>query len=253
MHLLLNGPGARVDADARRAHRDMDETHWWFRGRRRVIEAMLERYVPAVEGPVLDVGCGAGGLLDVVGKYGPVAGIEGDPVLAAAAAERHPAADVRVGQLPEAVESASGCKIVSAFDVIEHVDDDVALLRAMVGALGPEGIVCVTVPALQLLWSSHDDANGHKRRYRARTLSASLDAAGLDVVHLSYFNTLLLPLVAAVRLSERLGRTSPGTDFDQPAGGLDSVLAMVLGSERYLVPRARVPIGVSLIAVATVR
>lgn len=238
-----------MDPELHRAHADLDETHWWFRGRRRIIRAILSRQVPEGTGRVLDVGCGAGGLLGVLEEHGSVIAIEGEAATAAVARERHPAADVRVGVLPEAVTAIDGCRLVTAFDVIEHVDDDVDLLRAMHGALDPGGTLCVTVPALPSLWSHHDEANGHKRRYTARTLRAALTDAGFDVVHISYFNTVLLPVVWVAR---RLGgrRRPKTTDFDRTMGAADRLLEAAFGAERHVVSRWSLPLGVSLIVVA---
>ncbi|HAS10923.1 MAG TPA: SAM-dependent methyltransferase [Acidimicrobiaceae bacterium] len=241
-----------MDPELHRAHADLDETHWWFRGRRRIIRAVLARHLPLGIGSILDVGCGAGGLLGVLEEHGEVIAIEGEAATAAVAHERHPAADVRVGVLPDALAEIDGCRLVTAFDVIEHVDDDVGLLRAMHDALAIGGTLCVTVPALPSLWSHHDEVNGHKRRYTARTLRAALTVAGFDVGHLSYFNTVLLPVVWVARRLEGL-RRQPATDFDRTLGPADRLLEAVFAAERHVVARWSMPLGVSLIAVAVRR
>lgn len=238
-----------MEPELHRAHADLDERHWWFRGRRRIIASVLSRHVPESAGRILDVGCGAGGLIGILEQHGTVIAVEGEPTTAAIARRRHPAADVRVGMLPDAMQEVHGCGLVTAFDVIEHFDDDVGLLGAMHGALGADGYLCVTVPALPSLWSRHDEANGHKRRYSAGTLRQALTEAGFEVTHLSYFNTVLLPIVWVARRLEGLRRTQ-ATDFDTTLGRADRLLEALFAAERHVVSRWSVPLGVSLIAVA---
>lgn len=237
-----------MDRDLHLAHADLDETHWWFVARMRIVASVLDRF--DVRGPVLDIGCGAGGLLPVLARYGHVTAIETEPSTAAKAALRNPQADVIVGWIPDAVADVPAVRLATAFDVIEHLDDDVAALAALGEKVGAGGHVVVTVPALPWLWSEHDDANQHRRRYTHRTLEDSMTAAGLVVEHISYFNMLLLPMVAIARLVERVRPGGGGGDFDRSLGPFDRLLERVFAFERHLVPRVRLPIGVSLIAVA---
>jgi len=241
-----------MEDDLHQAHADLDTSHWWFVARRRIIEQTLIRHHGTARADgVLDIGCGAGGLIPVLQRFGAVTAVEGDPHNARVAQERNPTASVRVGMLPDAIAELPRAGLVTAFDVIEHLDDDVSAIEAMAGRMEPGGALCVTVPALPRLWSAHDEANEHRRRYTRRTLDAALRAAGLDVAHLSYFNMLLLPMVAAARAVERRRPSAtPGGDFGRSMGRLDDVLGLVFGLERHLVPRMPLPIGVSLIAVA---
>lgn len=241
-----------MDRDLHRAHADMDTTHWWFVGRRRVIAATLDRYVPR-QGSVVDVGCGAGGMLPTLGRYGSVFAVEIDESAARTAATRNPSATVVAGALPDVLDGAPSATLATAFDVIEHLDDDVAALESIRSKVEPDAVVCVTVPALPWLWSAHDEANHHRRRYTRRTLRSALEAAGFTVVHMSYFNTLLFPLVVLARVVERVTGGGGGGDFDRSLGPLDRLLEWVFSLERLVVPRVRLPVGVSLIAVATPR
>jgi hypothetical protein len=110
----------------------------------------------------------------------------------------------------------------------------------------------LTVPALPRLWSDHDTVNGHHRRYTAGTLEAVLRAAELDLVHRSYFNTVLLPAVAAARLGQRLRPrpVEPSSDFSMPSTAINRALTAAMTAERSVVSRWGLPIGVSLVAVA---
>lgn len=240
-----------MDRDLHRSHADRDTSHWWFVARAAIIERTLRRHVTDRPARVLDVGTGAGGLIPVLSAFGEVVGVEADATNAQLAQDRNPGADIRVGKLPAALEGLPPASLVTAFDAIEHIDDDVGVLRSLATVLDRDGQICITVPAVPWLWSAHDDENGHLRRYTARSLRTALEAAGYRIEHLSYFNTLLFPMVAAARLVERvLSRRSEGTDFDRSAGPLDAVLCWLFRLERHVVPRIRLPIGVSLIAVA---
>lgn len=234
-------------------HAALERDHWWFVGRRAVVAAVLDAHVPRPIGRIFDAGCGTGGMLPMLAERGEVVGIEVEPTAVEHCHRTHPTADVRRGDVPGDVPRDGSFDLACAFDVIEHLADDVAALGALRDAVRPGGHVVVTVPALPWLWSDHDVVNGHHRRYTDRMLTAAVAAAGLDLVHRSYFNTALLPAVAAARLSQRLRprRATPTSDFSSmPGPAANRVLAAIFGAERHVAARRRLPIGVSLIAVA---
>jgi hypothetical protein len=137
---------------------------------------------------------------------------------------------------------------VLLLDVIEHVDDDVATLRAARGAVGDGGLLIVTVPAYRWLWSGHDEVLGHRRRYTAGELRAAVERAGFRVLRVSYFNTLLFPLLAAVRAGKRV-RGDRGHDLRRPPAPLNWLLERAFAFERHLVPRVSLPFGASLLLI----
>jgi len=240
-----------MDRDLHRSHAERDSSHWWFVARAAIIERTLQRHLARRPARVLDVGSGAGGLLPILSSFGEVLAVEADPTNAELARERNPGTDVRVGELPGVLAGLPPASLVTAFDVIEHLDDDVGVLRSLSTVLDDNGQLCVTVPALPCLWSPHDDKNGHRRRYTAGTLRSALEAAGYRIEHLSYFNTVLFPAIALARVVGRISdRRGDGNDFDRSLGRLDAALGFLFRLERHLVPRLRLKIGVSLIAIA---
>jgi SAM-dependent methyltransferase len=245
-----------VDAAVYRAHAELERDHWWFVGRRAVVGDVLERHVGTRVGRILDVGCGTGGMLPLLARFGDVTALEPEPFAVDHARRQPVEAEVVLGRVPEDVPATADFDLVTAFDVIEHLEDDVGALRSMASATRPGGTVLVTVPALPWLWSEHDVANGHFRRYRRRDLARVLDEAGMDVRHLSFFNAVLFAPIAAVRLVGRLRRAErPGrSDFDMglPPKPVNRLLAGLLGGERRLVSGRGLRLGVSLIAVARV-
>ena len=144
--------------------------------------------------------------------------------------------------------------MVTAFDVIEHLDEPIESLREMRARLPFDGQVVVTVPAFQFLWSHHDDVNQHRRRYSRLELVSQLSSAGLRVTFVSYYNTLLFPAVAGARLLEKLMPSrlvkSAESDLEETPAPLNRVLTALFGGERLAVGRTSLPFGVSLIAVA---
>lgn len=243
-----------------RDHAAMEAEHWWFQGRREVVRSVLLEHFGAgrQERSVLDVGCGTGGMLPVLAELAThVVGLDMSAEAAAHADATSPAGvTARVGRIPDDIPSDGSLDLVTAFDVVEHIHDDVAAMRSMRDALRPDsGTLLVTVPAYQWLWSPHDDLNQHKRRYTRVLLKARLEAAGFTVVHLSYFNTWLFPVVAVVRLARKALPTSGdgSSDFVMPPARTNRTLTRLFASERHLVRRRSLPVGVSLIALCTVR
>ena len=144
--------------------------------------------------------------------------------------------------------------VVAAFDVLEHIADDVGALRRIGESLAPEGVLVVTVPAYAWLWSRHDELSHHVRRYRRRDLRAALEAGGYDVERATYFNAALFPVAAAVRLVHRYVTHRQDTDdFSLPPRPVNELLAKVFAAERLPLRHADLPFGVSVLALARPR
>lgn len=170
---------------------------------------------------------------------------------ARAIARRKLPLDVKAGMLPNGIPFAPGTfDIVTAFDVIEHVERDVESLSMLGEQLAPGGRLIMTVPAHPWLWSRHDETHHHFRRYTRKVLENKLRAAGLKPVRVSYFNTLLFPLIAAARLVKKIAGMKDAADDAMPPGPVNAALKGVFGLESMLVGRVALPIGVSLLAVA---
>ena len=224
---------------------EVEDRHWWFVGRRKIVLDQLAQHGPFKR--ILDLGCGTGGVLAHLDPLGWSVGIDPSEEARHYCRERGvPMAQASGADLPFADQTFDG---MLALDVIEHVEDDVALLREARRVLTPDGVLIVTVPALPWLWSDHDVVNQHYRRYVRSTLRRSLCAAGLEPVKVSYYNAFLLPLAVLRKVAHRVNgggehhlETVPG-----PANG---VLQGVLTAERPLIRRVDLPVGASLICAA---
>lgn len=228
----------------------VEDRHWWFVARRRILTSVLSRYVALPAGArLLEAGCGTGGNLAMLGRFGQVAAFEPDAT-ARQLASRKAGVEVRDGLLPDPVPFEDGSfDLVAALDVLEHLDDDLNSLKALRKRLRPGGWVLMTVPAFPFLWSRHDESHHHKRRYRKTALKQVVREAGLEPVKVTYFNTLLFPLVVAVRLAKTLLGREEGDDA-LPPGPLNRLLEGIFGIERHLVGRIGLPAGVSLLVLA---
>jgi SAM-dependent methyltransferase len=235
-----------------------EDHHWWFRGRRNVIEAVLRQHLPAApHRRILDVGCGTGGNIPLLQRFGQVEGLEGSPDALALCRKRlGPDFPLHQGLIPGDIPPGR-FDVVTAFDVLEHIPDVVGALQGIRSALAPDGLLVLTVPAFDFLWSEHDEVHHHQRRYTQALLAQHLAAAGLRPRWSSYFNSLLFPPIAAVRLLQRLApkrqKNTLHSDVEVARGSglVNQVLESLFSSERHVVPRVSLPFGVSLMAVAS--
>jgi SAM-dependent methyltransferase len=240
-----------MDDRLMRAMLDVDEHHWWYRGRRRIIRAELDLIPLAPGARLLDAGCGSGRTLEDLVHYGEVHGVELNPEAAAVARARG-RGEVLVGRLEELPWGEGTFDLITCLDVIEHTPDDRATLHELRRVCKPGGWLLVTVPAYQALWSLHDEANHHHRRYGRRTLRSAALAAGWTVARMSSFNTVLLAPAAVVRLVQR---RRLGTDGYTPTltlgpAWLNAVLEYPLRVEATWLRGGRtLPAGLSLLAV----
>lgn len=232
----------------------LEGEHWWFVGRRRIIDSVLDGLPLRASARILEIGCGSGGNLEMLSRYGTVYGAEYDAGARERAAARGVAVDIEPCALPDLVPFAGQTfDLVAMFDVLEHIEDDVGSLQAARSLLDEDGWIVLTVPAFRFLWSEHDVANHHVRRYTPKMLKDRLVRAGFRPVMDSFFNFWLFPAVALVRYAGRL-RPAAGsaaqTDLAMPGPVSNRLLTMVFASERRAMGRVRLPYGVSCIMTA---
>jgi SAM-dependent methyltransferase len=241
-----------MDETMMKATLAVDEHHWWYRGRRRVIRAELDRLPLPADARVLDAGCGSGRTLVELAHYGTeVSGIELN-IEAAELARARGVGEVQIGRLEELPYDDASFDLITCLDVIEHVPDDVTALVELRRVARPGAWLLVTVPAYQALWSRHDEANHHYRRYSRASLRGAARSAGWQIERMSSFNSLLLAPAAVVRLAQRRRRTQngAGNDLDLGPAWLNDVLERPLALEASWLARGRtLPAGLSLLAV----
>ena len=235
----------------------VEDTHWWFSGRRAICERMLDRIGLPPDALILELGCGTGGNFPMLARRGQLYAMDADESALGFAASRRLAKLAR-GSLPrEFPFAARRFDLVVMTDVLEHLDDERGSLCVVGSSLRPRGSLLMTVPALGWLWSEHDATHHHRRRYRAIELRRLLSDCGFAIDFLSYYNFLLFPAIAGVRLFQRLRAAAPNTpnrkhDLAMPSRFVNAALLHLFSSERHVLGPFRPPIGVSVIAVAHV-
>nr|WP_047167298.1 class I SAM-dependent methyltransferase [Sphingomonas sp. Y57] len=228
---------------------EIDQDHWWFVARRRIIASLIDRHRPK-PGPmrILEVGAGTGSNLALLQRYGAVDAIEPDDG-ARAFAEQRSGLSIKGGYLPNVPLDDGAYDLIVLLDVLEHIPGDVEALACLKDKLAPGGRILVTVPGAPWMWSAHDVAHHHQRRYTAAQFRAVFGRAGLRTRYLTHFNSVLFPLIAAVRL---LGKFSgkEGGDDAMPSKPVNAALTTLFGAERLWAARVPVPFGVSIAIVA---
>jgi SAM-dependent methyltransferase len=227
----------------------LDSCHWWFTARRRILDGVIERIVrPPKDARILELGAGTGHNLAMLSRFGEVEASELDPVARDIASERLERPVVEAALPDLSMFPANSYDLVALLDVLEHVTDDQGSLAAIFERLKPGGALLLTVPINPWMWSAHDVAHHHHRRYRKSEIRKLALDAGYVIDMLSPFNSLLFPPIAAVRFVGKLTGKNDSDDAMPPAP-VNKVLDTIFGLERGLVGRVPLPFGVSLVAV----
>jgi SAM-dependent methyltransferase len=234
----------------------LEEGHFWFQARNRIILRMVRSYIgDRIRPRLLEIGCGTGFVLQQLAaenRY-QLTGLESHIAGLRHARARLPSvefiqADAR--DLPYDSEFDA----VGAFDVIEHISEDEAVLASIRRALTVGGIVIVTVPQHKWLWSGTDEQAMHKRRYTRRDLTAKLEAAGLEILRCTSFVTVLLPVMYASRLTKRrrANSTSESDLYELETSRAANIIcsAAMRIDEALIALGICLPFGGSLLAVA---
>ncbi len=230
----------------------MEQTHWWFSARRKILASIIRRWISSVrDNTILEVGTGTGAMGKMLSQYGIFVGL--DLSVTALQYARSTLKNVALGQMGFLPFRDHFFDAVFALDLLEHVDNEVSALNELLRVCKLNGTLFLTVPAFQFLWGQHDVINRHRRRYTKTQLEAVLKRSHWLVKKVSYYNTMLFPLVAGVRLLNRFRPTLEGPRSDLhwkiPHIGND-LLDRIFSSERYLLERRDMPFGVSLVCVA---
>lgn len=228
---------------------ELEERHWWFSARRSIIEALINRLLATGnEKMILEAGCGTGGNIAMLQKFGHVDAFELDENARQDAINRT-GIDIQFGALPHTIPfKHDQYDLIGLFDVLEHVEEDAIALYELSKYLNAKGKILITVPAFPSLWSKHDDRHHHFRRYTQSSLELVAQEAGLQVLYVSYFNTGLFPLAVVTRTVKRLLHLETPDD-KLPGVFINTLLMYIFGLERHLLGRFRLPFGLSLLAV----
>lgn len=231
----------------------LEDHYWWFVGRRFIVGALLHRFGRPLSNPplILDLGCGTGGSFSLLRHWGRVVGLDVSPVALQLARRRGVTALV-LGDAQRLPFDDATFDVVAALDVLEHLDDDAQALWEIGRVLKPLGLLVFTVPAFMSLWSVHDIALAHRRRYLPSDLLPKLRRAGLKVRYWSFAICPLLPVVFVFRKIQNwlMQDREASTALIELPEPLNRALIALLRAEALLLLRWRLPFGVSVVGVA---
>jgi SAM-dependent methyltransferase len=227
-----------------RLHAEVEDEHWWFVGRRRIMLELVREALGAGPALVVDVGCGTGANVAAVAQEFACVGVDPSDEAVELARRRFPDLRFLCGEAPDDLSSdLGGARMVLLMDVLEHVADDFAFFSRLLAATAPGTQLLVTVPAVPSAWSPHDESNGHYRRYDMDRLQRVWAGLPVSVRMLSHYNARLFPVAAVVRTLGGWCRRSvgrAGTDVGLPPRQVNAALAAVFaGESRVLVDLLR--------------
>jgi SAM-dependent methyltransferase len=230
----------------------IEQSHWWYTGRRKILTSFVEdicRRVTDRRPRILDVGCGTGANLLMLSQYGDAQGVDVSEDALAFCRERG-LENVKLGAAEKLPYDDGTFDLVTALDVVEHLDDDLAGLREMRRVLRPGGRVLLFVPTFMFLWGLQDDVSNHRRRYRMPELGRVLEQAGFEVERMTYANITFFMPILTMRKLMRLTGIKAESENNINVSALNGLLARVLGAESWFLKYANIPFGVSGLCVA---
>lgn len=231
---------------------ELEETLWWFQGMRRITESLLERFgSDEPERRILDAGCGTGGMLSVLGRYGDVIGVDLFDEAIRFAKRRDGVRLVR-GSILELPFATGTFDLVTEFEVVNHwsIRDDQAAFNELARVLRPGGMLLYREPAYPWLFAKHDRAVHTRQRYSAAELERLLTAAELEPLYQGHANCFLFPVALVRRLLGNLVPGKQGSDVREMPRPVNAALAWILSQEARVIRHGRLPFGLSQIGVA---
>lgn len=224
----------------------IEKEHWWFTARQKIILEYIKKHVNiSKETTLLDVGCGTGAIIEMLSNHFNTYGLDSSPQ-AIEFCRKRGLTNLFQGNL-ESFNKDRKFDIITILDVIEHIDDDVKLLRQSNELLKENGSVVVTVPAFQFLWSYHDIVTHHKRRYTKNQLIKVVKSAGFQIKHITYFNSLLFPIAVLKRMASKIIGFKDTSDLNIPPQLINKLLKLIFQSEAEIINRISLPLGLSLL------
>lgn len=231
---------------------EIQDRHWWYEARRQILASLIKN-LPLKSSPdIMEAGCGPGANLGMLSDFGVVHAFEPDSFALKYCHDKSGISEERLKQgfLPAPIPFDKSFDLIGAFDVIEHVEEDAASLKALFEKTKPGGYALFTVPAYMFLWSQHDVVNHHKRRYTKKQFESLLSGSGFQVDVISYYNMFLFPLVAGIRFLKKALKIKDKPDETLPRLAIiNKILFLIFSCEKFLIGKIPLPFGVSILAV----
>lgn len=232
---------------------ELKKNYWWHIGRRFILIKFLKRWFPIsnTKSLILDFGCGTGENFEILSKFGQVIGIDNSEVAVKFCQQKgHLAKLINGNNLPFPDKSID---FITVLDVLEHLDNDVDIFMEYKRVLKESGRILITVPAYKFLWSEHDKAMKHRRRYIASELQTKLNQSGFKILKMNYIFTFVFPLVLFYRIFRRI---FPKKSYQSKVSYvilpkfINQFFVRIMQIETFLVDKINLPFGSSIIIVA---
>lgn len=230
---------------------EVEGTHWWYVGRRNIIAGFLGDIIKGLgrRPRIIDVGSGTGANILLLQEFGDVTGIDVSTD-AIEFCKKRGLDNVKLGSAEEIPLADETADLVTAFDVVEHLDDDVACLREFRRVLKPDGRILLFVPAFMFLWGVQDDVSHHRRRYTMPQLLSVVREAGFEVERSTYVNISFFFPILFVRWIMRVTGVRTETELEIGPSVFNRFFAAIFGAESNLLRYTDIPFGVSAVCVA---
>ena len=236
----------------------LEKTHWWFVARRAFIRKVISYFFQNKQLEFCEIGCGTGGNLPMLTEFAQVDAVEMNSEARNIIMNKNnnpSLLSINEGHLPNNINLKKTYDGVFSLDVIEHVEDDLSALQSLKPLIKKDGYLILTVPAYQWLWSEHDVANHHYRRYTKAKFEKLIKTAGYEIEYSSYFNTLLFPLAVLSRLFENLftSKSKPRENtLNMPSAFTNTIFKRIFSLESCWAGKLKMPFGLSIIVVAKI-
>jgi SAM-dependent methyltransferase len=226
-------------------------THWWFAGRRLILEKVIRKIELPVNAKILEIGAGTGSNLKMLSNFGDVTAVESDDYARSLCVKSN--CKTIFGKLPNDINIGTKYDLVCLFDVLEHVNDDQLSVDNIKKLITDDGSLLITCPAYQFLYGRYDMKLGHYRRYTSHQLQDILIQSGYIIEKSGYFNTILFPLIVLFKIFEIIGFNGRNIGFDVPNKYINYTLRKILSFESKIISKKLFPFGTSVLIQAKIR